>query len=52
MKKTLIAGNWKMNGSLSANAALILSLRSGLPATVPCKVALCVPSVYLAQVQS
>jgi triosephosphate isomerase len=37
---------------LSANEALILSLRSGLPATVPCKVVLCVPSVYLAQVQS
>ena len=52
MKKTLIAGNWKMNGSLSANEALIHALRVGLPATVACQVALCVPSVYLAQVQS
>ena len=52
MKKKLIAGNWKMNGGLSANEALIVSLRSGLPATVACQVALCVPSVYLAQVQS
>ena len=52
MKKTLIAGNWKMNGGLSANEALIHALRSGLPATVACQVALCVPSVYLAQVQS
>ena len=52
MKKKLIAGNWKMNGGLSANEALIVSLRSGLPATVACRVALCVPSVYLAQVQS
>ena len=52
MKKKLIAGNWKMNGGLSANEALIVSLRSGLPATLACQVALCVPSVYLAQVQS
>jgi triosephosphate isomerase len=52
MKKKLIAGNWKMNGGLSANEALIHALRSGLPATVACQVALCVPSVYLAQVQS
>ena len=51
MKKTLIAGNWKMNGSLAANEALILALRSGLPATMACQVALCVPSLYLAQVQ-
>jgi len=52
MKKKLIAGNWKMNGCLSANEALIHALRSGLPATVACQVTLCVPSVYLAQVQS
>ena len=51
MKKMLIAGNWKMNGSLAANEALILALRSGLPPTVACQVALCVPAVYLAQVQ-
>ena len=52
MKKTLIAGNWKMNGSLSANEALIRALRSGLPSTLACQVALCVPSVYIAQIQS
>jgi triosephosphate isomerase len=52
MKKTLIAGNWKMNGSLAANEALVLALRSGLPSTVACDVALCVPFVYLAQAQA
>lgn len=51
MKKKLIAGNWKMNGSLAANEALIKSLLSGL-GTPACQVALCVPSVYLAQCQS
>ena len=51
MKKKLIAGNWKMNGSLAANDALVKGFLAGL--TVPaCQVALCVPSVYLAQMQS
>jgi triosephosphate isomerase (TIM) len=57
LKKTLIAGNWKMNGSLAANSALIAALDAGMHVTnsvfVPtkCDVALCVPSVYLAQMQ-
>ena len=51
MKKKLIAGNWKMNGSLEANAALLQALRSGLDATAPaCDVAVAVPAPYLAQV--
>lgn len=51
MKKKLIAGNWKMNGSLTANESLIQSLLAGLGAPV-CQVALCVPAVYLAQCQA
>lgn len=51
MKQKLIAGNWKMNGSLVANVALLESLRTGLGAP-PCQVAVCVPSPYLAQVAS
>ncbi|MDP2371132.1 triose-phosphate isomerase [Rhodoferax sp.] len=50
MKKKLIAGNWKMNGSLAANDALVKALLAGLPAGAS-DVALCVPSVYLAQLQ-
>lgn len=51
MKKKLIAGNWKMNGSLAANEALIKGLLAelGIPG---CQVALCVPAVYLAQVHA
>ncbi|WCM92138.1 triose-phosphate isomerase [Acidovorax sp. NCPPB 2350] len=52
MKKKLIAGNWKMNGSLSANAALVEALRAGMGAGVSCDVAVAVPGAYLAQVQS
>ncbi len=51
MKKKLIAGNWKMNGGLAANEALIRSLLAGL-GTPACRVAVCVPSAYLAQCHS
>jgi triosephosphate isomerase len=49
--KKLIVGNWKMNGSLAANEALIQALLGGMPRSA-CHVAVCVPSVYLAQCQA
>ncbi len=52
MKKKLIAGNWKMNGSLAANEALVRALQAGLAThTASCDVAVCVPAPYLAQAQ-
>ncbi len=51
MKKKLIAGNWKMNGSLSSNEVLIKQLLLGL-STPNCDVAVCVPSVFLGQAQA
>ena len=51
MKKKLIAGNWKMNGSLASNEILVKGLLAGL-GTPGCHVALCVPSIYLAQMQA
>jgi len=51
MPRKLIAGNWKMNGSLAANAALVQQLLAGV-GTPGCDVALCAPAPYLAQVQS
>ena len=50
MKKQLIAGNWKMNGSSESNAALVTALTAGA-ASAQCLVAVCVPAPYLAQVQ-
>jgi len=50
MKKQLIAGNWKMNGSAPANEALVSALAAGV-AGASCLVAVCVPAPYLAQVQ-
>jgi triosephosphate isomerase len=50
--KKLIAGNWKMNGSLAANDALVRELVRGLDGNAGCTVAVCVPAPYLAQVQA
>ncbi|MGC4366019.1 triose-phosphate isomerase [Hydrogenophaga sp. R2] len=48
--KKLIAGNWKMNGGLAANEALVRAMLAGIgqPAA---QVALCAPAPYLAQLQ-
>jgi triosephosphate isomerase len=50
MKKKLIAGNWKMNGNVASNAALLKALLDQ-SADWNCLVAVCVPAVYMAQVQ-
>ena len=47
--KKLIAGNWKMNGSLAANEALVRAIAQGMGGA-KCTVAVCVPVVYMAQV--
>jgi len=53
IKKKLIAGNWKMNGSLAANEALVKALLQGLAgAPAGCDIALCAPAPYFAQLQS
>jgi triosephosphate isomerase (TIM) len=54
MKQKLIAGNWKMNGSLSANDTLLHAVQQGLAQALNGKkaqVAVCVPAAYLSQVQ-
>ena len=51
MRRTLIAGNWKMNGSFASNASLLDGVRAGA-AAVSGELAVCVPAPYLAQVQS
>lgn len=47
----LMVANWKMHGSLAANASLLADVLAGM-ADVLCRSAVCVPSVYLAQVQA
>jgi triosephosphate isomerase len=51
MRRKLVVGNWKMNGSLAANAGLLAGVSSGLNgAAAAC--AVCVPAPYLAQAQA
>ncbi len=49
MRKNLVAGNWKMHGSLAENAALLSALK---PALSGIEAVVCVPFPYLAQAQS
>ncbi|MDA8128931.1 MAG: triose-phosphate isomerase [Betaproteobacteria bacterium] len=49
MRKKLVAGNWKMHGSLTENAALLAAIK---PALDGIEAAVCVPFPYLAQVQA
>ncbi|MFZ6758497.1 triose-phosphate isomerase [Undibacterium sp. Ji50W] len=49
MRRTLIAGNWKMNGGFSANRSLLSEIKAGLPASLNCDVLVCPPAPYLAQ---
>lgn len=51
MRRKLIAGNWKMNGSLAANAVLLGEIKTASMQS-SCEVAVCVPAPYLAQCQA
>jgi triosephosphate isomerase len=51
MRRKLVAGNWKMHGSLAANEALLGALLGAVFAA-GAEVAVCVPFPYLAQVQA
>jgi triosephosphate isomerase len=50
MRKKLVAGNWKMHGSLQQNAALLERIKAGVSG-LACDVAVCPPYPYLGQVQ-
>ncbi|HEY7674762.1 MAG TPA: triose-phosphate isomerase [Burkholderiales bacterium] len=49
MRSRLVAGNWKMHGSLAANARLLDALKSGLKPRTGTVFAVCAPFPYLAQ---
>jgi triosephosphate isomerase len=47
----LIAGNWKMNGSLAESQKLVAALRSGVASGAKAEMLLCPPYVYLPAVR-
>ena len=52
MRGKLVVGNWKMNGGLAANAALLGALVSGWAPATDRALAVCVPYPYLVQAQA
>jgi triosephosphate isomerase (TIM) len=52
MRAKYVVGNWKLNGSLPANEALLRAVLKGLPGDPGCHVAVCVPAPYLAQARA
>ena len=51
MRRKLVAGNWKMHGSLAQNAGLLNAVRVGMECLEQVDCAICVPFPYLAQAQ-
>jgi len=52
MREFLIAGNWKMNGSVAANRELVAGIAAGVPAGSGFSLLVCPPFPYLASVGS
>lgn len=50
MRRTLIAGNWKMNGSLESITELMQGIKAGLSEVTGADLAVCPPAVYLLRV--
>ncbi|MCP8689666.1 triose-phosphate isomerase [Marinobacterium sedimentorum] len=50
MRKSIVAGNWKMNGNLAANAELVKGLLSTRSGGDNVDVLVCPPAVYIPQV--
>ena len=50
VRSKLMVGNWKMHGSLAANASLLSDILNGM-GDVTCHAAVCVSAPYLAQAQ-
>jgi triosephosphate isomerase len=51
MRIKFVAGNWKMNGNLATNQALLQALVPAVARVAGVKCAICAPYPYLAQVQ-
>jgi triosephosphate isomerase len=50
MRGFLVAGNWKMNGSVAANAELVNGIIAGAPSSGDVDLLICPPFPYLSQV--
>lgn len=51
MRQTMVAGNWKLNGSKESIQALVSGISEGLDDSVASHVVVCAPYVYIPMVQ-
>lgn len=49
MRKPIIAGNWKMNKTLSEAVAFVEEVKNNIPSTDKVDAAICAPALFLAQ---
>lgn len=52
MRTPLVAGNWKMNGSLASVRELLAGLKAGIAEVKVADVAVCPPAVFIPEVQA
>lgn len=52
MRNRFVIGNWKLNGNLASNAALLSALKASVTAKAGRACGVCVPAPYLAQAQA
>ena len=50
MRQPLVAGNWKMNGSLDSIKSLVEGIKAGIDSVTTAEMAVCPPYVYIPQV--
>jgi triosephosphate isomerase len=50
MRQPLVAGNWKMNGSLDSATKLVTGIKAGQESVTTAELVVCPPCVYLPQV--
>ncbi len=52
MRQPLVAGNWKMNGSLASVRELLAGIKAGVDAVKVAEVAVCPPAIYIPETQA
>ncbi|MBU0498795.1 MAG: triose-phosphate isomerase [Gammaproteobacteria bacterium] len=52
MRKPLVAGNWKMNGSVGSVEALLEGIKAGMGEIGNTSVAVCAPAIFIPQTQA
>ena len=50
MRQPLVAGNWKMNGSLASIKLLVEGVKAGMGSVTTAEMAMCPSFVYIPQV--